>query len=140
MKYLCMNRKRHDIQSKEFGDLIWTANSLLKGQQYIKFCYYIERCILLMWFKTYIYNRKQRVELKFPGTCSYSSLYKTAKSDVPQGLLLEPLPFNSDINDNVCQWHICIYFPIIAMRNSTEFSVMFHVPASASFRSTPHYR
>jgi hypothetical protein len=61
--------------------------------------FYCVRGILLEWFKSYTYNRKQKVELKFLGPCNYSSSWKTVKSGVLQRLVLEPRLFNIYIND-----------------------------------------
>jgi hypothetical protein len=47
--------------------------------------------ILFDWFKCYLYNRKQRVELKFSSTCSYLSTRKIVKCGVPPGSVMGPL-------------------------------------------------
>jgi hypothetical protein len=39
-----------------------------------KLQFYGVKGIFLDWFKSYLYSRKQRVELKFSGTCNYSSI------------------------------------------------------------------
>jgi hypothetical protein len=57
------------------------------------------RGLLLEWFKSYLYNRKKRVELKFSGTRNYSSSWKTLESGVPQGLVLGTFLFKIYIND-----------------------------------------
>jgi hypothetical protein len=37
-----------------------------------KLQFYGVKCILSDWFKSYLYSRKQRMELKFSGTYNYS--------------------------------------------------------------------
>jgi hypothetical protein len=64
-----------------------------------KLQFYGVKGILSDWFKSYLCNRKQRVELNFSGTCNYSSAWKTVKSAVPQVSVLGPLMFDIYINN-----------------------------------------
>jgi len=57
------------------------------------------RGVFLNRFKSYLLNRKQRIELKFLNTYKYSSSCNTIKCRVPQGSVLDPLPFNINVND-----------------------------------------
>jgi hypothetical protein len=55
--------------------------------------------VFLNWFKSYLLKRKQRDELKFLNTYNYSSSCNTIKCRVPQGSVLGPLLFNTNVND-----------------------------------------
>jgi len=57
------------------------------------------RGAFLNWFKSYLLNRKQRVELKILNTYNYASSCNTIKCRVPQGSVLGPLLFNINVND-----------------------------------------
>ena len=62
------------------------------------------RGILNQWFKSYLVNHKQYVEIKYMGNTSwnfkkFTSYLKEMKSRVPQGLVLSPVLFMLCIND-----------------------------------------
>jgi hypothetical protein len=51
------------------------------------------------WIKSYLNNRRQRVDIKFTTTHNYSSTWETVKRGVPQGSVMGPLLFLVYIND-----------------------------------------
>jgi hypothetical protein len=64
-----------------------------------KLLFYGVKGLLLGRFKSYLYYRKQRVEIKFSVTSSCSSTWKTVKCSILQGSVLGVLPFNIYISD-----------------------------------------
>jgi hypothetical protein len=68
---------------------IWLCKSWLIAK---KMQFYGVKGVLLEWFKSYLYNRKQRVELKFSGICNYSSSWKTVKIWCTSGTGIETTP------------------------------------------------
>jgi hypothetical protein len=64
-----------------------------------KLLFYGLKGLLLDRFKSYLYYRKQRVEIKFSDTSSCSSTWKTVKCSIPQGSVLGLLPFNIYVSD-----------------------------------------
>ena len=55
------------------------------------------KCLCLDWFGSYLEEKKQRVDLKFP-TFNNSSNWSTVKHGVPQVSVLDPLLFSLYIN------------------------------------------
>jgi len=64
-----------------------------------KLQFYGVKGLLLGRFNSYLYHRKQRVELRFLDTCICSSTWKTVKCGVPQRSVLGPLLFNICVSD-----------------------------------------
>ena len=60
---------------------------------------YSVRGVFVNRLKSYLLNRKQRIELKILNTYKHSSSCNTIKCRVPQGSVLDPLPFNINVND-----------------------------------------
>jgi hypothetical protein len=56
------------------------------------------RSVILEWLKSYLNNRKQRVDSKFTKTHSYSG-WEIVEHGILQGSVLSPLLFNTYIND-----------------------------------------
>ena len=64
-----------------------------------KLQFYGVKGLLLGRFNSYLYYRKQRVELRFSDTCICSSTWKTVKCGVTQRSVLGPLLFNICVSD-----------------------------------------
>lgn len=64
----------------------------------MKLQYYGVQGVLLEWFKSYLQQRKQRVELKYTNNKYYSN-WEIVRCCVPQGSVLGSLLFNIYIND-----------------------------------------
>jgi hypothetical protein len=64
-----------------------------------KLHYYGVQEEILDWFKLYLYNTKQRVEVKSWKTQNLCSSWETVKLGVPLGSFLDPLLFNIHINN-----------------------------------------
>jgi hypothetical protein len=57
---------------------------------------------ILSWLKSYLYIRKQKVELQFFSSPNILSNWEIVRHSVPQGSVLTPLLFNVYINDFPC--------------------------------------
>ena len=64
-----------------------------------KLNYYGTQGEILDWFKSYLYNRNQRIELKSSKLQNFCSSWKIVKHGVPKGLVQRPLLFTMYIND-----------------------------------------
>ena len=54
---------------------------------------------ILDWFKLYLYNKKQWVELKSSKKLNFCSIWEMVKHRVPHGSFLDPLLFDIYINN-----------------------------------------
>jgi hypothetical protein len=64
-----------------------------------KLHYYSVQGEILDWFKLYLYNKKERVELKSSKTQNFCSSWEIVKLGFPQGSFLDPLLFNIHLNN-----------------------------------------
>jgi hypothetical protein len=73
------------------------------------------------WFKSYLYNRKQRVNINVNNLHNYSLTWETVKRGVPQGSVLGPLLFVTYVND--LSRHINRFANVILFADDTSILI-----------------
>jgi len=82
-----------------FCDIAKTFESVNHDILLEKLCYYGIQGSALLWFRSYLENIRQRVEILHNEFGKTSSGWETIKNGVPQGYVLCPLLFSLYIND-----------------------------------------
>ncbi|GFG38975.1 hypothetical protein Cfor_07998 [Coptotermes formosanus] len=85
-----------------FCDLTRAFNCISHQLLISKLEFYGVKGPILNWLQSYLYNRKQRVELQFISSPYILSNWEIVRHGVPQGSVLGPLFFNVYTNDFPC--------------------------------------